>query len=229
MTVDVAESDKLGRVAAQHLKRILRDAVRLRGRGAVAFSGGSTPVAMFEALTAIPLPWSKVHVFQADERVVLEGDPDRNLTGLRRDLLDHVPIPTSHVHAMPVMAPDLSAAAKSYEQELRRLCGSPPVLDVVHLGLGEDGHTASLVPGDPILEVDDLDVAVTRPYQGHRRMTLTYPVLNRSLRILWLVASTSKAPALRRLLDGHPTIPASRISREHALVVADRAACAMTM
>ncbi len=203
-------------------------AVRLRGRCAVAFSGGSTPNAMFDALASTRLQWSRVHVFQADERVAAQGHPDRNLTGLRRHLLDQVPIPPSHVHAMSVTASDLSAAARDYAQELRRVCGNPPVLDVVHLGLGEDGHTASLVPGDPVLEVYHRDVAVTGPYQGHCRLTLTYPALNRSRRILWLVAGAAKAAALRQLLDGRPSIPASRISREHALAIADPAAFALT-
>lgn len=221
LTVDVAEPDQFGMVAAQHLTRILRDAVRLRGTCAVAFSGGSTPIALFDALRTTRLPWSKVHVFQADERIAPEGHPDRNLTALRRHLLHHVPIPPSQVHPMPVIASDLSTAIRDYEQELRHVCGNPPVLDVVHLGLGEDGHTASLVPADPVLDVEDSDVAVTRPYQDRRRLTLTYPVLNRSRRILWLVAGASKAAALRQLLGGIPSIPASRISREHALVVAD--------
>ncbi|MDQ3932038.1 MAG: 6-phosphogluconolactonase [Actinomycetota bacterium] len=223
LNVEVAEPNQLGVVAAAHLVRSMQEAVLLRGQCAVAFSGGSTPKALFEALPAT-LPWSKAHVFQADERAVPAGHPERNLTALRSHLLDRVPIPPTHVHAMPMMASDLSAAARAYEQELRDVCGNPPVLDVVHLGLGEDGHTASLVPDDPVLHVCDADVAVTRPYHGHRRLTLTYPALNRSRRILWLVAGAGKAAALRQLLDRDPSIPASGISREQALVVADSGA-----
>lgn len=228
MAVDVAEPAQLGRIAAEHLARLVCDAVSLRGGCTVAFSGGSTPLAMFAALTTKELPWSKVHVFQVDERIAPEGHPDRNLTALRRHLLGRLAIPSAHVHPMPVMASDHATATGEYEQELRRVCGDPSVLDVVHLGLGEDGHTASLVPGDPVLEIEDRDVVVTRPYQGRRRFTLTYPALNRSRRILWLVAGASKSAALRQLLDGEPSIPANRILRERALVVADPAACALT-
>lgn len=227
MSVDVAESAQFGKIAAEHLARMLHEALRLRGRCTVALSGGSTPEPMYAALTTAELPWKKVHIFQADERFCPEGHPERNLTTLRRHLLDRVPIPGSQVHPMPVMMPDPAAAARQYEQELRAVCGEPSVLDVVHLGLGEDGHTASLVPGDPVLEVDDRDVAVTLPYNGRRRLTLTYPPLRRARHVLWLVAGASKAAALRQLLDGEPSIPAGRIPRERALVVADSPAYGM--
>jgi len=123
-----------------------------------------------------------------------------------------------------VEAPDLRAAAMRYAATLRKLAGSPPVLDLAHLGLGTDGHTASLVPGDPVLNVNDADVVLTEIYEGRQRMTLTYPVLNRSRRILWLVTGSEKAGMLLRLRDGDVTIPAGRISRDHALVLADQAA-----
>jgi 6-phosphogluconolactonase len=125
---------------------------------------------------------------------------------------------------MPVEAPDLDSAAEQYAATLQELAGSPPVLDLVHLGLGPDGHTASLVPGDPVLQVTDADVALTGVYQGRRRMTLTYPIINRSLRILWLVTGNDKAAMVRRLTDGDTSIPAGRINSDHALILADRAA-----
>ncbi len=223
MSVVVADPRELGKIAAEHLTRMVHEAVSARGGCAIALSGGSTPQDMFASLRVIELPWSKLHVFQADERICPQDHPDRNLTSLRRQLLDLVPIPEANVHPMPVMLADPDLAAERYEQELRRVCGDPCLLDVVHLGLGEDGHTASLVPGDPVLDVVDRDVAATLPYKGHRRLTLTYPALSRARRILWLVSGASKAAVLRQLCAGDSTIPAGRIPREHALVVADSA------
>ena len=124
---------------------------------------------------------------------------------------------------MPVESLDLERAAKQYGDALREVAGTPPVLDLVHLGLGPDGHTASLVPGDPVLSVMDADVALTGIYQGRRRMTLTYPAINRARRIIWVVTGSEKTGALRQLLGGDVSIPAGRISRESALVLADRA------
>jgi 6-phosphogluconolactonase len=171
------------------------------------------------------VPWKGVHVAQVDERVAPAGDPDRNLTHLRQSLLAHAPLRPEQVYAMPIESPDLEAAAAQYALTLREIAGSPPVLDLAHLGLGPDGHTASLVPGDPVLDVTDADVAVTgRAYQGRRRMTLTYPMLNRSRRILWLVTGSEKVDMLARLRAGDRSIPAGRVSQDRALVLADRAA-----
>ncbi len=161
-----------------------------------------------------------------DERVAPAGDPDRNLAHLRASLLDRVPLPADHIHAMPVEAADLDQGAEQYARTLREVAGSPPVLDLVHLGLGPDGHTASLVPGDPVLDVTDADVALSGPYQGHRRMTLTFPIINRSRLVLWLVTGGDKAQTLVRLRDSDRSIPGSRVLRERALVLADRAAAA---
>jgi 6-phosphogluconolactonase len=165
-----------------------------------------------------------VHVFQVDERVAPGGHPDRNLTHLRDCLLQHAPLRPDQIHAMPVESLDLNAAAMQYAMALRDAAGSPPVLDLAHLGLGMDGHTASLVPADSVLEVDDRDVAVTGLYEGRRRMTLTYPALNRARRVLWVVTGSEKAEMLRRLCDGDRLIPAGRVRRDGALVLADRAA-----
>jgi 6-phosphogluconolactonase len=165
-----------------------------------------------------------VHIFQVDERLAPAGDPARNLAHLRDSLLEHAALSPDHVHAMPVEAAELDRAAEQYARTLRDVAGFPPVLDLIHLGLGPDGHTASLVPEDPVLDVSDVDVAVTGPYQGRRRMTLTFPIINRSRFVLWVVTGGEKAEALVRLRDGDRSIPGSRVRRHEALVLADRAA-----
>jgi 6-phosphogluconolactonase len=170
------------------------------------------------------VPWPSVHVAQVDERVAPAGHPDRNFTRLRESLLEHAPLGEEQVHAMPVEAADLERAARRYAEILAATAGAPPVLDLVHLGLGPDGHTASLVPGDPVLDVSDCDVAVTGVYQGRRRMTLTYPILNRARRVLWLVTDGGKAEMLARLARGDPSIPAGRVCQDRAVLLADRAA-----
>jgi 6-phosphogluconolactonase len=201
-----------------------RAAVAARGKFIVAVSGGRTPWRMLRALAAEDVPWERVHVVQVDERVAPAGHPDRNLTRLREGLLGHTPLRPERIHAMPVESSDLAAEAARYARLLREIAGSPPVLDLVHLGLGEDGHTASLVPGDPVLGVSGADVAPTGVYRGRRRMTLTYPAINRSRRVLWLVAGSEKAEMLRRLRDADPSIPAGRVLGDRALLLADRAA-----
>jgi 6-phosphogluconolactonase len=220
------DDDGVARRAAAVIADAARAAVSSRGRFVMAVSGGRTPWLMLRALAADALPWSEVHVLQVDERVAPMGDPDRNLTHLRDSLLDHAPLAPDHIHPMPVETGELERAAEQYARTLQEVAGSPPVLDLVHLGLGPDGHTASLVPGDPVLDVADADVAVTRPYQGHRRMTLTFPIINRSRLILWLVTGGEKAQALAHLRDRDQSIPGSRVHQDCALVLADRAAAA---
>ena len=218
------DASSVARAGAVTVAADARAAVTSRGRFALAVSGGHTPWMMLRALTAEDIPWAAVHIFQVDERVAPDGHPDRNLTQLRESFLQHVPLQPDQIHAMPVESADLEAAATQYSRALRDLAGSPPVLDLVHLGLGPDGHTASLVPGDPALDVIDADVAMTRIYQGRRRMTLTYPVINQARKVLWLVTGTEKTEMLRRLLDGDESIPAGRVQRDAALLLADRAA-----
>ncbi len=210
--------------AAKLIAQEGRGAVAGRGHFVMAVSGGHTPWQMLRALAREELPWHNVYVAQVDERVAPAGDPDRNLTHLRTALLERAPLPPDQVYAMPVESPDLEAAVLRYVQALQQVASSPPVLDLVHLGLGPDGHTASLVPGDPVLDVANADVALTLPYQGRRRMTLTYPVLNRARRILWVVTGAEKATMLQRLRDGDATIPAGRVRQDRAVVIADRAA-----
>jgi|SRR5579871_1062980 len=225
MDLQVFENpEAVARAAASVIAADAREAVAARGQFSLAVSGGHTPWIMLRALAAEDIPWTAMHLFQVDERVAPEGDPDRNFTHLRESLLQHVPLASEHVHAMPVEMADLEAAARQYAVALQKIAGTPPVLDLVHLGLGPDGHTASLVPGDPVLQVRDADVALTGPYQGRRRMTLTYPVLNQARRVLFVVTGGDKVKMTRRLLDGDPSIPAGAVRAEHALVMADRAA-----
>jgi 6-phosphogluconolactonase len=214
----------VAREAAAMVATQARAAIAARGSFVMAVSGGRTPWIMLSALAHEDLPWDAVRVVQVDERIAPLGDPDRNLTHLRESLLGRSPLRLEQILAMPVEAPDLVAAAVQYAMTLEQIAGSPPVLDLVHLGLGPDGHTASLVPGDSVLQVTDADVALTSMYQGRRRMTLTYPILNRSRQVLWLVTGEDKAEMVARLFAGDTSIPAGRVQREHALVLADRAA-----
>lgn len=193
-----------------------RAAVVERGAFTLALSGGSGPWRAFRLLDDEKVPWRKVEIFQVDERIAPMGDDDRNLTHMQEFLPE---VAWKRMHPMPVEADDLEAAAAEYAALL------PGRLDLVHLGLGPDGHTASLVPGDPVLEVTDRDVALTAgEYQGRRRMTLTYPMLDRSRELVWLVTGESKIEPLRQLLACDPSIPAGRVRAERSVIIADRAA-----
>ena len=225
MKIEVlADNDAVAHKAATLVAAEARAAVAARGRFVMAVSGGHTPWLMLRALAQEEVPWNAVDVAQVDERVAPAGDPDRNLTHLRESLLEHAPLNPERIHAMPVESSDLDAACAQYALTLQTIAGSPPVLDLVHLGLGPDGHTASLVPGDPVQNIKDVDVALTGLYQGRRRMTLTFPILNRSRYVLWLVTGSDKTATLARLYAGDTSIPAGRIRRDRALIVADRAA-----
>jgi 6-phosphogluconolactonase len=220
----LTDADAVAREAARVIAAEARAAVVARGRFIMAVSGGKTPWRMLRALSREDVPWQAVHVVQVDERIAPAGDADRNLTHLHESLLGQSPLPPHHIHPMPVEDADLDAAIQSYARTLHEIAGSPPILDLAHLGLGTDGHTASLVPGDPVLNLTGQDVALTRLYQKRRRMTLTYPLLNRSRRILWLVTGAEKARMLGRLLDADVSIPAGCIRQDHAFVLADSAA-----
>jgi 6-phosphogluconolactonase len=218
----------------------LAQAVDARGRATLAVSGGNTPAAFLAELAQRKLPWEAVHVFQVDERVAPPDDPERNLTGLRQALLDRVPIPPGNLHPMPVNDPDLGAGAAAYGDEIRAVTGPQGRLDVVHLGLGDDGHAASWPPGDPVVDAADdpggwgvsprqrwrepPEVAVVGPFNGHLRMTLTPPVVNRAGWIVWLITGAAKAAVIARLLAGDPALPASRVRRHDVTLLADAAA-----
>src|SRR4029453_3955712 len=222
----LADGDAVARAAAAFTAAEARAAVAARGRFVVAVSGGHTPWKMLALLAGEEMPWPSVHVVQVDERVAPDGDPDRNLTHLRESLLAHCPLRPEQVHAMPVESAELALAGAQYATTLHQIAGTPGVLDLAHLGLGPDGHTASLVPGDPVLDVTDADVALTGFYQDRRRMTLTYPILDRSRRIVWLVTGREKAEMLARLSRADRSIPAGRISQHQAVVLADHEAAA---
>jgi 6-phosphogluconolactonase len=208
-------------VAAELVEQHLRDAIASRGRACLAVSGGRTPGVLFGDLAAAELDWSLVDLLQVDERVVPADSADRNwstMGALRRV------VPERQQHPMPIEAPD---GDRIYAQALTGVAGNPSVLDVVHLGLGADGHTASLPPGDPVLGVSDVDVSWSGPYRGHRRLTLTLPVLRRAHRQVWLVCGVDKATALQALAAGTGDGPAVMAANAHAVICADQAAAAL--
>jgi 6-phosphogluconolactonase len=224
MQVEVlADAEAVLARAAAIIAGCARAAFEARGRFLMAVSGGHTPWVMLRMLGRENVPWVGVYVLQVDERIAPRGDADRNLTHLRESLLENAPLDPKHIYAMPVESPDPLAAAAEYAKTLEKIAGSPSVLDLVHLGLGPDGHTASLVPNDPVLQVADRDVAITDFYQGRKRMTLTYPIINRARQILWVVTGSEKVGPLAQLLNADPSIPGGRIRQGRALVLADRA------
>ncbi len=221
------DADAISLRAASWISKLAGRAIHNRGRFVAALSGGRTPLQTFRILADAPVEWRRVHIAQVDERVAPLGDPDRNLTHLHDALLRRIALPSARIHRMPVDAANLSAAAAGYVRVLEKVAGTPPIFDLVQLGLGPDGHTASLVPGDPALDVENADVALTEPYHGRSRMTLTFRAINRARRILWLVTGEDKQEALADLVRGDPSLPATRVRREGVLLLADRAAAAL--
>jgi len=223
MKIEVLDNaDLVAQKAASIIAEEARKAVILRGRFIIAVSGGKTPWKMLRALSDEDVPWDGIHILQVDERLAPEGHPDRNMTHLRESIIGHVPLLPDRIHAMQVEEKDPEAAAAGYARTIEEIAGSPAVIDLVHLGLGPDGHTASLIPGDPVLDVTDRDVATTGIYQGRQRLTLTFPVINRARKILWLITGSEKSEMFKRLLDGDESIPAGRISQKHAMILADK-------
>ena len=204
-----AAARRVGALVAERARRDLTNGSQF----SVALS--KVPPGLVDGLVAGKPPWAAVGVYQVDERVAPAGSPDRNLTAILAAL---PPDAVDALRPMPVEAPDLEDAARLYESEL------PNPVDLVHLGLGPDGHTASLLLGDPVLDVRDRLVAVTEEHQGFRRMTLTYPALDAAGELVWLVTGEEKRTVLARLLDGDESIPAARIANPRQLVVADEAA-----
>ncbi len=227
MTLEVlATPEALAERGSHVLAELLRDAIAARGRATLAVSGGRTPGATLAALARREVAWEHVDVLQVDERLAPDGHPERNLVLLRRSLFGQLAVPAPMLHAMPVTAADPDHAAARYAGLLVALAGAPPVIDVVQLGMGADGHTASLVPDDPVLDVTDREVAVTQPYQGRRRLTCTLPLLSRARQRVWLVSGVDKAPALARVHAGDRSLPAARLPQRDSRWLVDRAAAA---
>lgn len=209
----VPTPEDAARVAADLIAATVTSSVAERGRCSIAVSGGTGPLRMFTELGTRDLPWAQVEVFQVDERIAPSGDPARNLI----PQAEAIPAEAALL-AMPVEDDDLEAAAARYAASL------PERLDLVQLGVGDDGHTASLVPGDRVLAVEDRRVALTELYRGHRRMTLTYPVLDAARTVLWLATGEQKREPLARLRAGDRSIPAGRVGTGSQIVVCDQAA-----
>ena len=190
------------------------------GSYTLGLSGGKTPPLMFDALTELPMPWDRVHVFQVDERVAVPGSKDRNFTQLSERLLKSIRIPDENVHPMPVEDDDLESACRRYEEAICRVTGTRS-LDLLQLGLGDDGHTASLPPDDPILDVADRDVWYVERFNGLPRMSMTLPSINRAERIVWLATGSARADMCRRLVATDRTIPAGRVENEHIVLLVD--------
>lgn len=201
----------LAETAAEVMRGSLVDVLARQPRASIALSGGSTPFPVFELLARCDLPWNRVDVYQVDERIRPAGHPERNLAQIESTLGART---RAVLHPMPVNTRDLRRAARRYGAAL-------PRLDVVHLGLGDDGHTASLVPGDPVLAETERLVAITHEYRGARRMTLTFPALARAGRVIWIVGGVAKASMVDRLLAGDGSIPAGRVQRTGAVLVTD--------
>lgn len=210
--------------AAEWLRTEIGRACAQRGRCLVALSGGRTPWRMLRDLRRLRVHWHDLQVFQVDERVVPENDERRNARQIADLLVGPALLGPSQFHAMPVERRNLESGTEDYAQLLREHGGTPPVLDVVQLGIGDDGHTASLVPGDRLLEARDRDVGISIPYKGVARMTLTFRVLDAARHRLWLVTGADKARALHKLWVGDASMPAGRVVRESAFVFTDSAA-----
>ena len=217
--------DAVAQRTAEVIAKAAREGVRRHGRAVLAFSGGSTPAPMLERLARMDVRWNATHILQVDERVAPEGHEDRNWTMITNSLLAGADIPEALLHPMPVTDDDVDAAAGRYASRLQTVAGVPPITDVVHLGIGEDGHTASLVPGDPVLDVRDRWVALAGPYQGRMRMTLTYPAINAGRLLVWQITGAEKAAAVRTGLQGRG-VPASKVRRRDVVVIATREAAA---
>lgn len=217
-------ADQVAEKAAAYLEQLIRETLTQKKTFSMAISGGRTPWEMLKTLSKASLPWQRVNLFQVDERVAPDGHTDRNLTQLFQAIEGSPLVTRLRIFPMPVMAEDLHAACQEYAQLIQEITEGEG-LDLIHLGMGSDGHTASLVPGDGVLEVNDRDVACTEQlYQGRIRMTLTYPLLNSAKRILWIVTGAEKQQMVQRLLKQDSSIPAGSVNQANALLMADQAA-----
>ena len=217
-------ADQVAAGAAAYLEQEIRDALTHQKSFSLAISGGRTPWEMLKILSKADLPWQQVNLFQVDERVAPDGHADRNLTQLFQAIAGTPMVTQLRIFPMPVLAEDLEEGCREYTQVLDEVTEGKG-LDLIHLGLGSDGHTASLVPGDGVMEVQDRLVACTQnTYQGRIRMTLTYPLLNSAKQLLWIVTGSEKQEMVQRLIQQDPSIPAGRLRQENALLLVDQAA-----
>lgn len=217
-------SSEVAKEAALYIADRIRENIAKKGFFAMAMSGGRTPWEMIKHLATENLPWEKVFLFQVDERIAPDGHQDRNLTQLFNTIQETSLMTRLNIFPMHVIAEDLDEACEDYADHIRRITETGK-LDLVHLGIGTDGHTASLIPGDSVLETHDREVALTdNPYQGRKRMTLTYPIINRAEKILWVVTGEEKAEMLSRLLHQDQTIPAGKIAQQQAILLTEESA-----
>jgi 6-phosphogluconolactonase len=223
-TVVSANALKAAVAAARSIARKLRDATAARGVATLALSGGNSAQALLAQLARQALDWNRLQVFQVDERLAPAGHPARNLTALAQALVATGRLPAAQLHALPVDDADPAAAARAYEMLLMRHAGDPPVLDVVHLGLGTDGHTASLFPADAAVEVAERTVLVTGEHAGYRRMTLSLPLLSAARHVVWFITGADKHAVLTLLAARGWKAPAGRVARRHAVIYTDRSA-----
>lgn len=225
MTLEIFNnSDEVAEKAAQYIEEKIRTAILTKGSFTMAISGGKTPWQMLKILAKAKLRWEKVFLFQVDERVAPDGNEERNLTQLFKSIEGSGIMTRINVFPMHVISENLEEETKAYAEVIQKIAENGE-LDLIHLGMGADGHTASLIPGDKVCEVIDSDIAMTHsPYQGRLRMTMTYPLINRAKEILWLVTGEEKAEMLQLLLRQDSIIPAGKVNPVHATIFADQAA-----
>lgn len=217
-------ANEVAKEAAAYIADRIRENLTKKGFFTMAISGGRTPWEMIKELAQEDLPWEKVFLFQVDERIAPDGHQDRNLTQLFNTIQGTKMMTRLNIFPMQVIAEDLDHACQEYADHIKKITESGK-LDLIHLGIGTDGHTASLIPGDDVLEVQDKNVALTSsPYQGRNRMTLTYPLINQAEKILWIITGEEKAEMLERLLQQDPKIPAGKISQSQAIILTEESA-----
>ena len=220
----LATAEDVAQKAANYLEEKIQESIRTKGSFSMAISGGRTPWEMLKILAKAPLRWNKVNIFQVDEREAPDGHSDRNLTQLFQAIQDSGIDTKVNIFPMPVTSENLEEACADYAHTIKSITGDG-ILDLVHLGMGADGHTASLIPGDQVCEVLDQEVAMTfGPYQGRNRMTLTYPILNQAKEILWIVTGSEKAEMVNKLIQADPSIPAGKVQQDRATLLLDEPA-----
>ena len=216
-----SSADQVAFEAAKYLEQRIKETLHVEKKFSMAISGGRTPWEMLKVLSQAELPWTRVNFFQVDERVAPDGHADRNLTQLYQSIAGSTMATTLQIFPMPVTAANLDSASQEYAESIHTITEGKG-LDLIHLGMGSDGHTASLVPSDGVLTINDREVACTEhAYQGRKRMTLTYPLLNSAKHILWIVTGAEKREMVQRLLQQDASIPAGLVSQKNALLMVD--------